>query len=381
MPITALPAPPTRSDATNFNARADAFLAALPTFANEANTLASEVNGYASNAAASAATATNAPGTSATSTTSLAIGTGSKSLTVQTAKAFVVGQWVTVTNTATPANWMHGQITAYTSGTGALVVNVSAVGGSGTYAAWTIGLSAPAQSSAALLSTSSYADPSWLTSFSASKLTGTVLVAGGGTGGTTGVEARANLDVPSRSGVGATGTWGISISGSAASASTATTATVAGTANALNTAGNYQLGSLGVGTPASTIAGEIRATGDITAYFASDTRLKENVRPIDGALRAVGDIGGKFFNWRDEHIAARGGEDELFVRKADFGVIAQDVERAFPLAVRTRPDGHMAVDYAKLTALAFQAIVELKAELDTLRAQVTVPINSGGDHG
>lgn len=381
MPITALPAPPTRSDATNFNARADAFLAALPTFASEANTLANEVNGYASNAAASAATATNAPGTSATSTTSLAIGTGSKSLTVQTAKAFVVGQWVTVTNTATPANWMHGQITAYTIGTGALVVNVSAVGGSGTYAAWTIGLSAPAQSSAALLSTSSYADPTWLTSLSASKLTGTVLVAGGGTGGTTGVEARANLDVPSRSGVGATGTWGISISGSAASASTATTATVAGTANALNTAGNYQLGSLGVGTPASAIAGEIRATGDITAYFASDTRLKENVRPIDGALRAVGDIGGKFFNWRDEHIAARGGEDELFVRKADFGVIAQDVERAFPLAVRTRPDGHMAVDYAKLTALAFQAIVELKAELDTLRAQVTVPTISGGDHG
>jgi len=377
MPITALPAPPTRSDATNFNARADAFLLALPNFAAQANALASEVNGYASNAAASAATATNAPGTSATSTTSLAIGTGSKSLTVQTAKAFVVGQWVTVTSTATPANWMHGQITAYTSGTGALVVNVSAIGGSGTYAAWTIGLSAPAQSSAALLSTSSYADPTWLTSLAASKLTGTVLVAGGGTGGTTGVEARANLDVPSRSGVGASGTWGISISGSAASASTATTATVAGTANALNTAGNYQLGSLGVGTPASAIGGEIRATGDITAYFASDARLKENVRPIDGALRAVGEIGGRFFDWRDEHIAARGGEDDLFVRKGDFGVIAQDVEQAFPLAVRTRPDGHMAVDYAKLTALAFQAIVELKAELDALRAQRTAPIRPG----
>ena len=378
MPITALPAPPTRADAANFNARADAFLGALPTFGTEANALAAEVNGYASNAAASAATATNAPGTSATSTTSLAIGTGSKSLTVQTAKAFVVGQWVTVTSTASPANWMHGQITAYTSGTGALVVSVSAVGGSGTYAAWTIGLSAPAQSSAALLSTASYADPAWLTSLAASKLTGTVLVAGGGTGGTTGVEARANLDVPSRSGVGATGTWGISVSGSAASANTATTATIAGTANALNTAGNYQLGSLGIGTTAPGIAGEIRATGDITAYFASDARLKEHVRPIAGALDIVGSIGGKLFDWRDDHIAARGGEDGLFVRKADFGVIAQDVERVFPMAVRTRPDGRMAVDYAKLTAVAFQAIAELKAELDALRAQRTAPILSGG---
>lgn len=378
MPISALPAPPTRSDATNFNARADAFLSALPTFATEANSLASEVNGYASNAAASAATATNAPGTSAISTTSLAIGTGTKALTVQTGKAFVVGQWVTVTSTATPANWMHGQITAYTSGTGALTVNVTAVGGSGTYAAWTIGLSAPSQSSAALLSTSSYADPAWLTSLSASKLTGTVTIAGGGTGAGTGADARTNLDVPSRSGVGASGTWGISISGNAASSNTATTATVAGTANALNTSGNYQLGSLGVGIAASGVAGEIRSTGDVTAFFASDARLKENIRPIEGALGIVLAIGGKTFDWNETHLQARGGEDGLFVRKADFGVIAQDVEQVFPLAVRTRPDGFLAVDYAKLAALAFQAIAELKQEVDGLRAAGQALVNGGG---
>ena len=378
MPITALPAPPTRSDATNFNARADAFLSALPTFATEANSLASEVNGYASNAAASAATATNAPGTSATSTTSLAIGTGTKALTVQTGKAFVVGQWVTVTSTATPANWMHGQITAYTSGTGALTVNVTALGGSGTYAAWTIGLSAPSQSSAALLSTSSYADPAWLTSLSASKLTGTVTIAGGGTGAGTGADARTNLDVPSRSGVGASGTWGISISGNAASANTATTATVAGMANALNTSGNYQLGSLGVGTAASGVAGEIRSTGDVTAFFASDARLKENIRPIEGALGIVLAIGGKAFDWNETHLQARGGEDGLFVRKADFGVIAQDVEQVFPLAVRTRPNGFLAVDYAKLAALAFQAIAELKQEVNGLRAAGQALVSGGG---
>ena len=378
MPISALPAPPTRSDATNFNARADAFLSALPTFATEANSLASEVNGYASNAAASAATATNAPGTSATSTTSLVIGTGTKALTVQTGKAFVVGQWVTMTNTATPANWMHGQITAYTSGTGALTVNVTAVGGSGTYAAWTIGLSAPSQSTAALLSTSSYADPAWLTSLAASKLTGTIAIAAGGTGAGTGADARTNLDVPSRSGVGASGTWGISISGNAASSNTATTATVAGTANALNTSGNYQLGSLGVGIAASGVAGEIRSTGDVTAFFASDARLKENIRPIEGALGIVLAIGGKAFDWNETHLQARGGEDGLFVRKADFGVIAQDVEQVFPLAVRTRPDGFLAVDYAKLAALAFQAIAELKQEVDGLRAAGQALVNGGG---
>jgi hypothetical protein len=193
MPITALPTPPSRTDAVNFSARADAFLAALPTFATEANALATETNGYAANAAASAASAVNAPGTNATSVTSLAIGTGSKSLTIQAAKAFVVGQWVTITSTATPANWMHGQITAYTSGTGALVVNVGMTGGSGTIAAWTVALSAPAVSGNAVLTTGSYADPSWITSLAGSKVTGTVAVANGGTGASDAAAARTNL--------------------------------------------------------------------------------------------------------------------------------------------------------------------------------------------
>ena len=45
MTITALPTPPSRTDAANFSARADAFLGALPTFGTEANALAVEVNG------------------------------------------------------------------------------------------------------------------------------------------------------------------------------------------------------------------------------------------------------------------------------------------------------------------------------------------------
>lgn len=193
MTITALPTPPSRTDAANFSARADAFLGALPTFGTEANALAVEVNGYAANAASSASTAVNAPGTSATSTTSLAIGTGSKSLTVQTGKAFVVGQWVTITSTATPANWMHGQISAYTTGTGALTVTVSMVGGSGTIAAWTVALSAPSVSGNAVLTTSTYPDPAWITSLAGSKISGTVSVANGGTGGADTVTARTNL--------------------------------------------------------------------------------------------------------------------------------------------------------------------------------------------
>lgn len=55
--ITALPTPPSRSDPTNFNARSDAFLGALPTFVTETNTVASEVNTNATNAATAASNA------------------------------------------------------------------------------------------------------------------------------------------------------------------------------------------------------------------------------------------------------------------------------------------------------------------------------------
>ena len=150
-------------------------------------------------------------------------------------------------------------------------------------------------------------------------------------------------------------------------AGTATTATTATTANALNTANHYQVHCLGVGTAASTVNGEIRAVGNITAYYSSDARLKENVHPIQNALGIVSAVGGKTFDWTDAYVAEHGGEDGYFVRKSDFGVIAQDVQAVFPLAVHERGDGTLAVDYEKLVAVAFAAIAELRAEVDALR--------------
>jgi len=138
---------------------------------------------------------------------------------------------------------------------------------------------------------------------------------------------------------------------------------------AVATTSNVQFNSLGVGTAASTTAGEIRATNNITAYFSSDKKFKENIRDIDNAVDTVSAIGGKLFDWTDEYIESHGGEDGYFVQKSDFGVIAQDVEKVFPLAVRRRPDGTLAVDYEKLSALAFAAILELKKEIDELKGR------------
>jgi hypothetical protein len=216
-----------------------------------------------------------------------------------------------------------------------------------------------------------------------SNVTGVLPVANGGTGSNSATFSGANITSLNASGV-SSGTLANART-TAASANGASTivardasgnfaagtitATLTGTASVLVTGNSYQVGSLGVGTAASGTTGEIRATNNITAYYSSDAKFKENVRVIDGAVSKVAAIGGKYFDWTDTYIAEHGGEDGYFIQKADFGVIAQDVQAVFPQAVRSRPDGSLAVDYEKLSALAFAAIAELVKRIEVLEAK------------
>jgi hypothetical protein len=103
-------------------------------------TVAGTVATQAAQAAIDAANAANgALATKGTSTTSLAVGAGSKSITTQSGKQFTVGNFVTISRTSAPTTLMHGVVTAY-AGT-ALTVDVATIAGSGTYTDWTIALS------------------------------------------------------------------------------------------------------------------------------------------------------------------------------------------------------------------------------------------------
>jgi len=124
--------------------------------------------------------------------------------------------------------------------------------------------------------------------------------------------------------------------------------------------GNYQFNSIGVGTAASTTTGEIRATGDITAYYSSDIRLKENITPIPNALEKVNQISGNTYDWKD-------GYDEIHSHKGnDVGVIAQEIENVLPQIVTNRDNGYKAVQYEKIIPLLIEAIKELSAKVKEL---------------
>lgn len=112
---------------------------------------------------------------------------------------------------------------------------------------------------------------------------------------------------------------------------------------------------------------ELRSSAQVVAYYASDRKLKENIIDIPDALAKVIHIGGQLYDWTDNYIQQHGGEDGYFIQKSDFGVIAQKVEEVFSVAIRTREDGTLAVDYQKLCALAFAAIRELNTEVELLK--------------
>jgi len=157
----------------------------------------------------------------------------------------------------------------------------------------------------------------------------------------------------------------------------------------------------------SQFGGTIRCIGNIIA-FASDERLKDNIKPIENALDKVMQLRGVTFDWNDRALEA-GFQPE--VRYNDVGVISQDVQKVLPQLVELAPfdryvpnpdapeeedessklntskSGHnyTTVDYARLSALTIEAIKEQqeiinnqKKEIDELKDLVQTLIEKIG---
>ena len=196
--IDSIPTAPTRSDPDNFDSRADAFLTRIETldddlneWADQCNSTQTEINTsetrcetYKNQAESAKTSAESARDTAqthrdnaykwaaeaedtqvndgthtgysayhwatkagkgelfkATSSTSTAIGTGSKTFTLtESNRAFAVGSPVRIAYTSNPANYyMQGVVTAYSGNS--LKVDVDTIQGSGTFSSWTISLS------------------------------------------------------------------------------------------------------------------------------------------------------------------------------------------------------------------------------------------------
>jgi hypothetical protein len=117
------------------------------------------------------------------------------------------------------------------------------------------------------------------------------------------------------------------------------------------------MGKVGIGTESPgeklEVVGNVKA---VTFYATSDERLKKDIRPMAG-LDAILKLRGVRYNW------AGTGE-------GDAGVLAQELEKVLPDAVRTYgPSGYKGVKYNYLVAPLIESDKELYAILETLKKE------------
>jgi hypothetical protein len=118
----------------------------------------------------------------------------------------------------------------------------------------------------------------------------------------------------------------------------------------------------------SSVVGTITTNGTTTAYnTSSDYRLKEDIRPMTGALAKVAALKPCTYKWN-----ADGSDGE--------GFIAHELAEVCPQAVTGEKDAvdedgspkYQGVDTSFLVATLTAAIQELKAELDSVKAELAV---------
>ena len=110
-----------------------------------------------------------------------------------------------------------------------------------------------------------------------------------------------------------------------------------------------------------TIDDTLQVTGEVFAYYSSDERLKDNVKPIENAIDKIKMIGGYEFDWNSLSRTNSG---------HDVGVIAQEIEKVLPEVVTTKNDGFKGVRYEKLTSLLIQANKELIQRVEELEEKL-----------
>jgi hypothetical protein len=94
-----------------------------------------------------------------------------------------------------------------------------------------------------------------------------------------------------------------------------------------------------------------------TFTSTSDERLKANIERIDDPFVILNEVKGVRFNWKD------GGDPSV-------GVIAQDVEKVLPEAVKTDPEGMKSVCYDMLIGVLIEAIKDQQKRIDDLEARL-----------
>lgn len=154
------------------------------------------------------------------------------------------------------------------------------------------------------------------------------------------------------------------IIGANTSTPTATTASyvMIGTAIRANSSTRQVvIGGAGSEAPLAAGSADLYLPGTMEAenyLYSSDRRLKKNIKPLTNMLSKIDQLEPVRFNWLKDNTPA-------------IGLIAQDVQKIFPVLVSTPQDSMWGVDYCSLISPAMAAAQEQAKLLDEINAENT----------
>ena len=108
------------------------------------------------------------------------------------------------------------------------------------------------------------------------------------------------------------------------------------------------------------VTGQARFTG---GYTTSDRRWKTDIEPLKDFFSVISQLQGVNFDWKRKDFPKMN-----FAEGKQIGFIAQDVEKVLPAIVSTDKDGYKNLSYESVTPVLVEAVKELKADNDNLRA-------------
>ena len=110
------------------------------------------------------------------------------------------------------------------------------------------------------------------------------------------------------------------------------------------------------------VDGNIAATGNITAFFTSDERLKNNVVRIENGLSIINQLRPIEFEWDEK-------SPFYHDKFRDYGLLAQEVEKVLPNIVGEMKDGYKGIKYEKIIPFLIDSIQQLTKRVEELEGK------------
>ena len=116
-----------------------------------------------------------------------------------------------------------------------------------------------------------------------------------------------------------------------------------------------------------TVNGDINATGEVTAHYSSDKRLKKNIKEIQDGLNLINGLRPVKFKWNKKAVGINPFKNETTI---NLGLIAQEAKEIVPEVVHKNSNGYYMIDYVSLIPALIAAVKEQQQQILSLEKRL-----------